>query len=235
MIRSELILTIIPARGGSKGVPRKCLREVGGRTLLEIAVGHARQVDRLDRVLVSTDDPEYAAVGEAAGAEVPFLRPADLASDEAAEIDAWRHLIAHLDAEGARPDVLVTFPATAPLRSPSDVDQALDLFFRTGADLVVTGTPAARHPSFNMVSLDDRGWASVAAPVEEGLVRRQDAPPLWDLATVTFVADTSYVEATGHLLDGRVALSPVPRERAVDIDDEFDLRVADLLASAERP
>ena len=235
MVDDRLVVGAVFARGGSRGVPRKCLREVGGRTLLEIAVDHALQVDRIDRVLVSTDDAEYAGVAEAAGAEVPFLRPADLASNTAAEIDAWKHLVGFMDAAGARPDVLVTFPATAPLRSPADVDDALDLFIRTGADLVVTGTPAARHPSFNMVTLDEDGWASIAHPVDGGLVRRQDASELWDLATVTFVADASYVESAEFLYEGRVALSPVPRERAVDIDDEFDLRVADLLASGPRP
>ena len=225
-----VVVGAVFARGGSKGVPRKCLREVGGRSLLEIAIGHAQAVERVDRVIVSTDDPDYAAVAESAGAEVPFLRPADLASDGAAEIDAWRHLVAHLDEEGRRPDVLVTFPATAPLRSPVDVDVALDLFLETGADLVVTGTPAARSPYFNMVSIDADGWASIAIPTGNRVVRRQDAPELWDLATVAFVADTTYVQNTRHLLDGRVALSPVPIERAIDIDTEFDLRLADLLA-----
>ena len=124
---------------------------------------------------------------------------------------------------------MVTFPATAPLRSPEDVDAALDLFYETGADLVVTGTPAARNPYFNMVSIDPDGWATIATPSENPVVRRQDAPELWDLATVTFVADTTYVQNTRHLLDGRVALSPVPIERAIDIDTEFDLRLVDLL------
>ena len=225
-----VVVGAVFARGGSKGVPRKCLREVGGRSLLEIAIGHAQAVERVDRVIVSTDDPDYAAVAESAGAEVPFLRPAELASDDAAEIDAWRHLVAHLEEEGRRPDVLVTFPATAPLRSPVDVDVALDLFLETGADLVVTGTPAARSPYFNMVSIDADGWAAIATPTGNRVVRRQDAPELWDLATVTFVADTTYVQNTRHLLDGRVALSPVPIERAIDIDTEFDLRLADLLA-----
>ncbi|MBH99760.1 MAG: acylneuraminate cytidylyltransferase [Acidimicrobiaceae bacterium] len=234
MAEQQRIVGAVFARGGSKGVPRKCLRRVGGRTLLEIAVSDALQVDRLERIVVSTDDAEYAAAAEAAGAEVPFLRPTELASDTAAEVDSWRHLISFLDQDGVRPDILVTLPATAPLRNPSDVDDALDLFLRVRADLVVTGTPAARHPSFNMVAVDDEGWAAIASPVQGGLVRRQDAPQLWDLATVTFVADTTYVETTRHLFDGRVALSPVPRERAIDIDDEFDLVVADLLASSGR-
>ncbi len=225
----RFILGAVFARGGSKGVPRKCLRTVGGRTLLEIAVGHAQAVERIDAVVVSTDDKEYASVAERAGATVPFLRPADLASDTAAEIDAWRHLISHMENQGERPDVLVTFPATAPLRRPADVDAALDLFFSSGADLVVTGTRAVRNPYFNMVEISEDGWASVALRPSTGVVRRQDAPELWDLTTVAFVADPDYVMETDYLLDGRVAVSPVPRERALDIDDEFDLLVADLV------
>ena len=225
----RVVVGAVFARGGSKGVSRKCLREVGGRSLLEIAIGHAQAVERVDRVIVSTDDPDYAAVAESAGAEVPFLRPAELASDVAAEIDAWRHLITHMESRGKRPDILVTFPVTAPLRIPADVDAALDLFLTSGADLVVTGTPAVRNPYFNMVELSEEGWAKVAVGSSTGIARRQDAPELWDLTTVTFVADTQYVLETEHLLDGRVALSPVPKERALDIDDEFDLFVADLV------
>ncbi len=229
MVDDLLILGAVFARGGSKGVPRKCLRTVGGRTLLEIAVDHARSVERLDAVVISTDDREYASVAEQAGATVPFLRPAVLASDTAAEIDAWRHLITHMECRGERPDILVTFPATAPLRSPSDVDAALDLFLSSDADLVVTGTPAARNPYFNMVEVAEDGWARVAVRSPTDVVRRQDAPDLWDLTTVTFVADTHYVMETERLLDGRVALLPIPKERALDIDDEFDLFVADLV------
>lgn len=229
VIDDRCVLGAIFARGGSRGVPRKSLRIVGGRTLLEIAVEHASAVSRLDAIVISTDDEEYASVAERAGASVPFLRPTILASDTAAEIDAWRHLITHMESRGKRPDILVTFPVTAPLRIPADVDAALDLFLTSGADLVVTGTPAARNPYFNMVELSEDGWVKVAVGSSTGIARRQDAPELWDLTTVTFVADTQYVLETEHLLDGRVALSPVPKERALDIDDEFDLFVADLV------
>ena len=234
MSDDRFILGAVFARGGSKGVPRKCLRTVGGRTLLEIAVGHAKAVERVDVVVVSTDDAEYASVAERAGATVPFLRPAELAADGAAEIDAWRHLITHMEDQGARPDVLVSVPATAPLRSPADVDAALDLFFSSGADLVVTGTPAVQNTYFNMVEISDDGWASVAIRPSTGVVCRQEAPEVWDVATAAFVADPDYVMETGRLLDGRVALSPIPRERALDIDEEYDLLVADLVLKNRR-
>ncbi len=229
VIDGLFVVGAVFARGGSKGVPRKCLRTAGGRTLLEIAVGHARAVQRLDAVVISTDDMEYAMVAERAGATVPFIRPAVLASDTAAEIDSWRHLILHMESRGRRPDILVTVPATSPLRIPADVDVALDLFLSSGADLVVTGTPAATNPYFNMVTVSEDGWASVACRLPVRVVRRQEAPELWDMTGVAFIADTNYVMETEHLMDGRVALSPVPKERALDIDDEFDLFVADLV------
>ena len=229
MTDNPFIVGAVFARGGSKGVPRKCLRTVGGRTLLEIAVGHARAVERLDVVVVSTDDREYAALAERAGATVPFLRPAELASDTAAEIDAWRHLIRHMESRGRRPNILVTIPPTSPLRIPADIDTALDLFLASGADLVITGTPASKNPYRDMVKVSEDGWASVVISSPAAVVRRQDAPELWDMTGVTFIADISYVMETDHLLDGRVAMSPVPKERALDIDDEFDLFVADLI------
>lgn len=225
----RFILGAVFARGGSKGVPRKCLRTVGGRTLLEIAVGHAKDVERVDAVVVSTDDTEYASVAERAGATVPFLRPAELASDDAAELDAWRHLIMHMEDQGQRPDVLVSIPATAPLRVPADVDAALDLFLSSGADLVVTGTPAVQNPYFNMLEISEDGWANVVIRPSTRVDGRQEAPEVWDVATAAFVANPDYVMETDRLFDGRVALSPIPRERALDIDEEYDLLVADLV------
>lgn len=223
------VIAGIFARGGSQGVPRKALRMVGGRSLLERAVGDALSCDRIEAVFVSTDDEEFAAHAKSAGAEVPFLRPSHLASNTAAEIDSWRHLIEFLDARGEEVTTLVSVPPTAPLRLPKDIEAAIDRFWETGADIVVTGHESRRNPAFNMVTVDERGWAHLATQTDIPVIRRQDAPPLWDLTTVAYVAKSDYVLSTPNLFSGHVALSVVPTQRALDVDDEFDLHVADLL------
>ena len=217
------------ARGGSEGVPRKALRHVSGRSLLERAIEQALSCDQIDAVFVSTDDEEYALHAEQAGAQVPFLRPAHLATDDAAELEAWRHLLRYLEGTGIEPQTLVSVPPTAPLRSGEDISAALDRYEETGADIVVSAHRSKHSPAFNMMLVDGDGWAQLAGDSGRKVVRRQDAPTIWNLTTVVYVSRVGYVLSTPHLFSGRVALSPVPAERALDIDCEFDLHVADLV------
>ena len=217
------------ARGGSKGVPRKALRDVGGRPLLNRAIEQALSCNQIEAVYVSTDDEEYASCAEQAGAQVPFLRPAHLATDEVAELEAWRHLLSHLEGVGIEPETLVSIPPTAPLRSTHDIEAALDRYEQSGADIVVSASRSNHSPAFNMMLVGDDGWAQLVNESERKVIRRQDAPVIWNLTTVVYVSRVKYVKSTPHLFSGRVALSEVPPERALDIDSEFDLHVADLV------
>ncbi len=232
MQMSQRIVAAVFARGGSKGVPRKALREVAGRSLLERAIDQALSCERIEAVFVSTDDEEYASRAVAAGALVPFLRPSHLAGDCASEIDAWRHLIEHLATIGNVPGTLVSVPPTAPLRAVEDIEVAIELFDERGADLVVSASESHHNPSFNMMILDDNGWARLVTDPDRAIVRRQDAPTVWNLTTVVYVARVDYVLSTPSLFAGRVALSTVPVERALDVDSEFDLLIADLVLKA---
>lgn len=215
------------ARGGSKGVPRKNLRLLGGRPLLAHSVEAARRCRRVSRVIVSTDDPEIADVAVAYGAEVPFMRPSDLASDDAPEWLAWRHLITALQQRGQAIDVLLSVPATAPLRTVDDLEACVDALTEQ-TDAVLTVTPAHRNPYFNMVQLDPDGCARIT--MDRGNIsRRQAAPPVYDVTTVACAARARYVLTADSIFDGRVRTVTVPRERALDIDTEFDLRIAQCL------
>jgi len=121
------------ARGGSKGLPGKNLRLLAGRPLLAWSIGHAREVGRIRRVIVSTDSEEIAAVARAHGAEVPFMRPAVLAGDRSPEWHAWRHALEFLrEDEGELPEAMVSVPTTAPLRHSSDIERCLDEYRREG-------------------------------------------------------------------------------------------------------
>ena len=228
-----ITVAFVFARGGSKGVPRKNLRLVGGVSLIERAVRTAQQVERISRVIVSTDDEEIADAGRRAGADVPGLRPAALAADGASELDAWRHALDWcLGTDGSTAfDTFVSVPPTAPLRIAADIDRCLDEYAAGGCDMVVTGTPAQRHPSFNMVQRSADGSVGLVMPPSGNVVRRQDAAPAFDLTTVAYVSSPDHIRRCRGVLDGTVRLVEVPRERAIDIDDEFDLTIADILAS----
>jgi N-acylneuraminate cytidylyltransferase len=227
------IVAFIFARGGSKGVPRKNILPVGGIPLVGRAIRSAKAVPRITQVILSTDDPEIADVGRTYGADTPFMRPAELSGDTASELDAWRHALGWAQMHGGV-DVFVSLPAVSPLRDPADVDRCIDLLLASpDADIVVTVTKARRNPYFNMVKLDKNGFASLAAG-EGNAVRRQDAPVLYDVATVAYVARPAFVMRSQRIFDGNVKVVVVSERSAIDIDTPFDLEMANLLASGER-
>ena len=225
------VVGAIFARGGSKGIPRKNLRLLDGLPLLAHAIAAAKDAKWLERVVVSSDDPEIAEVARRHGAEVPFLRPAELAADDAPEWLAWRHAVRTLEATGERLkiDVLVAVPTTSPLRVAGDVDACVEALLESDADVVITVTPAARSPYYNMVVLND-GYARPVIHASGPLHRRQDAPRVFDMTTVAYAARAGYVVSAEGLFDGKVRAVVVPRERALDIDTELDLEVAEFLA-----
>lgn len=220
------------ARGGSKGVPRKNVRPLGGKPLIVRAIEIALAVPALGDVIVSTDDDEIAAVAKAAGARVPFIRPAHLASDTASEWDAWRHALDWAESEDGALDAMVSLPTTAPFRSVGDVEACIAALARSGdIDAVITVTEAERSPHFNMVTIDDQGMANLVIPPAQEATRRQDAPAVYDMTTIAYAVRPAYVRRAKGLFAGRVAAVTVPRARALDIDTPFDFHLAELLAA----
>lgn len=228
MSPSPRIHAFVFARGGSKGVPGKNLRPLGGLPLVARSVRFGLDHPRIDRVIVSTDDQAIAEAARQAGGEVPFLRPAELATDTAVEHLAWQHAIREVFGNEPGFDVFVSLPPTCPLRAAEDVSRALDRFLEGGADTVVCVTEARSHPSFTIVRQDQSGLIERCVPLP-GITRRQDAPPAFDLTAVCFVSSPRFILDSGHYFEGRVAAVTVPPERAVDIDTETDLAFAEFL------
>lgn len=225
------IVGVIFARGGSKGVPRKNLRALAGRPLIAYAIATAQSVSLIDRVVVSTDDPEIAAVARTYGADVPFIRPAELAQDDSPEWLAWRHAIRALTSgTDARPmDLFVCIPTTSPLRAVDDVTACIETLLTSDADMVITVKAAARNPYFNMVCLDPNGYAHIVIPPTHVVERRQAAPVVYDMTTVAYVTRPAFVFASRSVFEGKVRAVVVPDERALDIDTEQDFHYAEFL------
>ncbi len=222
------IVAFIFARGGSKGLPRKNLRLLAGKPLIVHAVETGLALLRVRKVIVSTDDVEIAAVAERAGALVPFMRPAELASDSAPEWLAWQHAIRQTRALGEAVDIFVSLPPTSPLRTPADVDCAIDLKLKSDTDIVITVRESERNPYFNMVRAGTNGALSLA--IEGRYHRRQDVPSIYDITTVAYVAEANFILSASRIFDGKVRAIEVPRERAIDIDTEYDMRMAEATA-----
>ena len=223
------------ARGGSKGLPGKNIRPFGGKPLIAWSIEHALAVKRIGRVIVSTDSVEIAAVAREYGAEVPFIRPAELARDDSPEWLAWRHALNYLlDKEGVLPEVMVSVPATAPLRLPLDIENCLDEYEKGDSDMVITVADAHRSPYFNMVKTNADGTVGLVIPTHAAISRRQDAPVVFDMATVAYVARTEFVMSHNSTFEGRVRAVNIPSERAIDIDTLLDFQLAECLWNVRR-
>ena len=230
---SDRCIAFIFARGGSKGLPGKNIKPLAGKPLIAWAIDTARACSHLETVIVSTDDPGIAEVAVAHGAEVPFVRPAELASDTASEWLAWRHAIDWFRRERGDFDVFVSLPTTSPFRAVADVESCIATLQQPGTDIVITVRPAERSPYFNMVRHDDTGFAHLVIPPEKSLVRRQDAPMVYDVTTVAYAAKPEFILRADRLFEGRVRTVQVPVERALDIDTPYDFMIAECLARRE--
>lgn len=223
---------LIFARGGSKGLPGKNIKPLGGKPLIAHAIECAQACSSLGAVTVSTDDPDIAAVARQFGAEVPFMRPAELAGDTSAEWLAWRHAITYFEGCGKPFDVMVSLPTTSPFRAVEDVENCIAMLRDNPAtDAVITVTNADRSPYFNMVRFSDGGRVRLAAEMESAISRRQDAPELFNITTVAYAVRTAFIMRAEGLFEGSVRAVQVPQERALDIDTPHDFKIAQLLAN----
>ena len=223
-------VALICARGGSKGLPGKNIRPLGGKPLIAWAIEQALGVDRISQVIVSTDSEEIAAVACKWGAKVPFMRPTELALDDSPEWLVWRHALDRLcDLEGGLPEAMVVVPTTAPLRLSVDIDRCLDEFQRAGSDVVITVTDAHRSPYFNMIRKNLDGSVNLVIPPEKAVSRRQDAPPVYDMTTVAYVVKPDFIFSGSAIFEGKVSSVYIPPERAIDIDTLLDFRFAEML------
>lgn len=218
------VVCVIPARGGSKGIPRKNLVEVGGRALVVRAVRAARSASKVDAVFVSTDDDEIAAAAIGAGAQV-IRRPADLSGDTASSESALSHA---LDQWAADPEVTVMVQCTSPFIDPADLDNAVGRVLSGEADVVFS---ALETHEFQWRAADDGTVVGVGHDAAHR-PRRQDRPPHYRETGAFYVMRTAGLRAHRHRFFGRVHVQPVPEAHAVEIDTPADLRLVRALAPA---
>ena len=224
------VLAVIPARGGSKGLPGKNLRPLAGRSLLEHALRFAARVPEIERTVVSTDSDEIAAAARALGADVPFVRPAELARDETPMWPVLRHALDTLDPAGTRYDALVLLDPTSPVRDPADLSEALRrLWADPNADGVVGVSEPRYSPIWHAVVEDD-GYLRHLVPEGARLGRRQGVPPAWVIDGSLYAWRASFVRSEGETwFNGRNLLQRVRGGWSIDTAEEL----AELEALAE--
>ena len=221
------IFAFVFARGGSKGLPGKNIRNFVGKPLLAYPIELAQNISVIKKIFVSTDDETISDVATQWGADV-IERPIHLAQDNSPEWLAWKHAIEWVEKNSGPFDLFVSLPATAPLRNEEDVKKCISKM-DSHTDIVVTKTIASRSPWFNMVKEDENDYVQLLADDGRRFSRRQDTPKVYDLTTVAYVANPEYIKMSDHMFQGRVRAVDVPNERAVDIDTLFDFQIAEFL------
>jgi CMP-N-acetylneuraminic acid synthetase len=229
------VIGIVTARGGSKGVPRKNVRMLGGKPLLAWTAEAARNAASLTRVILTTDDEEIAAVGRASGLDVPFMRPAELAQDATPTLPVMQHAIAWLEAAGDRYDAVVLLQPTSPLRTSATIDACVRLLEDTSADSVVTVLPVpAEHNPHWVYFRDAGGVLRLATGEPTPIARRQDLPPAFHRDGSVFVTRRDVLMAQGSLYGARVLGHPIDPAESVDIDTPEDWEHAEALLLGRR-
>lgn len=225
MIHNQRVLAIVPARGGSKGLPGKNIKPLHGKPLLAYTLEAAQQSRYIDRIVVSTDSERIADVAKSWGLEVPFLRPALLATDKAATMDVISHVIGTLQETY---DILVVLQPTSPLRTKADIDGSLELLQEKEGNAILS-VVEVDHPVewANVLPEDNRMDDFI--PSEIRFTPRQELPKRYRLNGAVYVARSDYLmEHHNYFYNGCYAYV-MPKERSVDIDDEFDLLFAEFL------
>lgn len=222
------VFGVIPARGGSKGLARKNLLRLGRLSLIGHAVASARESKLLSRTIVSTEDLEIAEEARRHGAEVPFIRPAELATDEAGMVPVLQHAVRWLEtSQGIRPDLVVTLQPTSPFRTGADIDETIQKIIDSGAGSAQTLTEPSYHPYFMKMLEGDR--TIPLFPDSYKIVRRQDAPVVYQPASSVYVTRYRVLMEEGRPLgaDNRGVVRGF--EASVNVDTEWDFKMAELI------
>lgn len=227
MYGGKTALGVVTARGGSKTVRGKNLRELAGRPLVQWATTAALSVELLDRIILSSDSPKIVAAADAVGCEAPFLRPQSLATDESESIDVVHHALANINDDF---DYVVLIQPTSPFVSSQDINQCLMACVDAGVNASVSGTRTTKHPQW-MYRRNGAGTLLPMIPSDGGRVsRRQDLGEAFALNGAVFVARSNWVKTQRDFLGPDTFRFIMPPERSADIDTEFDFTLAEAIA-----
>lgn len=232
MIDGKRVLAIVPARKGSKGLPLKNIRPLAGKPLLAWPIAAAKASAYVDRVIISTDDRDFADIAVAHGADAPFLRPVELASDTAPSLGFIVHALDTLEADGDAFDYVVLLEPTSPLTEGADVDAALDLLVHAQADAIVgVSKLEATHPAFAVRRSNDGAITPFSSASFADMPRRQDIEPLFVLDGTLYISSVEGLRREQSFCHGRTLGYESARHKAQEIDDLVDFICVEAVAN----
>jgi CMP-N-acetylneuraminic acid synthetase len=234
MQNNKKILLTVAARGGSRGVKDKNIRDLCGKPLIAYTIMQAKKWGGAECLICSTDSEQIARIAAQYGAEVPFMRPKELAGDTTGKIDVLRHALKTYEGiSGKRFEILVDLDVTAPIREIRDIQGSVDIFLSKRPKSVFSVTKSRRNPYFNMVEIGENGYAKIVKNPDRPLLRRQDAPAVYDVNASIYVYDREYIldDITGSALSDRTLVYVMDEISAFDIDSERDFQFIEYLVT----
>lgn len=232
--RNLSVLAVVPARGGSKDIPGKNLRRVGGLSLVARAARFIQLLPWLDAAVLSTEDDAIASEGEAYGLRVPFRRPAELAGDDAASVDVWRHAWRKCERlDGCRYDISILLEPTSPLRRVEDIGRTVEAMVKGGHKAAATVSRAPGHfTPEKCLTIDDTGHIRFYHPEGARYSRRQVVSPYYFRNGICYAVTREALLDAGHILEDKCTAVVIDRP-VINIDDPFDLELAEFLLARE--
>jgi CMP-N-acetylneuraminic acid synthetase len=229
------ILGTICARGGSKGVKDKNIRILNGKPLIFYTIEVLKRWGRADRIVCSTDSSEIARIANEYGAETPFLRPKELATDSAAKRPVLQHALRYCEEEeGSRYDLLVDLQPTSPLRHADDIERGFNEYLRKKPDLLYSVCESKTNPYFTMVELDSDGYARPSKVLPQAVTRRQDAPNVYSMNGSIYFYNRDNLLHTDEFHTEKERIFVMDEIKSVDIDSELDFEYVEYLLLSKR-
>ena len=222
------MICLICARSGSKGIKNKNIAKIKNKNLLQITIELAKKVKEIDKIILSTDSLKIANLGRKYGADVPFIRPKHLSKDNSSEWSVWKHAVKFCQKNYNFQNVII-LPVVSPLRKLIDIDKSIKLFKKNKKKAVITVSESSRNPYFNMVTLDKNKNAKLVISKKKTVFRRQDAPKVYDISTISYILSKDLINKRKSLFDCQLVAEIIPKSRSLDIDDKFDLEIARIL------
>lgn len=222
------ILYFIPARGGSKGLPGKNIKPLHNKPMIAYSIEAALECGHLGKVMVNTDDPAIAEVAKTFGAEVPFLRPAELAADTSATLDVLLHTLDHYEKQGEQFDLVMVLQPTSPLRTALDIDAAIELMETKKAEAIVSVCENEHHPLWSNSLPADGSMRDFMRKEVKGK-NRQELPPSYRLNGAIYLSTPAAIRKHKGFLHNGTYAYVMPQDRSVDIDHLIDFHLASLL------
>ncbi len=224
-------LVIIPARGGSKGIPRKNIKEFNGKPLIYYAIDVARQLVEDDDICVTTDDDEIIAKVEDYGLKVPFKRPDYLATDTCGTYEVLLHALHYYEELGKKYDNIVLLQCTSPFRNTQHLKEALELYEnQSDCDMVVSVTEAKANPYYNCFEENEEGFLKVSKGCGN-FHRRQDCPKAWEYNGAIYVINTTALKKCPMTKFNKIRKYEMDALHSIDLDTPLDWEIAELIAS----